>query len=71
MYQDEKILRIRRATIARLEEAGDIPRLDREALYGPKRRIRYVEIADDIGPPLRKTNTTSTRRRALRHPTPR
>jgi hypothetical protein len=54
MSPDEKILKIRRQTIAQLEKIGHIPRLDHDALYGPRRQIKYVELAADRAVPSRK-----------------
>ena len=63
---DAQVLRKRRATIARLEREGCIPALDAHALYGPAGHIRYVDIPDDVGPPLVKPKAMRPRPRAAK-----
>jgi hypothetical protein len=61
MLSDAAVLKKRRATIARLERDRCIPPLDAHALYGPAGHIKYVDLADDIGPPLLKPKSAAKR----------
>jgi len=61
MLSDAEVLKRRRKTIARLERDRCIPPLDERALYGPFGRIKYVDLPDDIGPPLLKLKGAARR----------
>jgi hypothetical protein len=67
MLSDAEVLKKRRATIARLERHRCIPPLDAHALYGPAGHIRYVDLPEDIGPPLLKPKAVAPRRSANKH----
>jgi hypothetical protein len=61
MLSDTQVLKRRRVMIARLEDEGCIPKLDSDALYGPARHIKYVNIPRGVGPSVRKPKGLSRR----------
>jgi hypothetical protein len=61
MASNLKLLKKRKKTIKRLEEAGFLPKLDAQQLYGSGSDFKYVDPPKGYGIPLRRPKSSSRR----------